>query len=83
MNSGEEMMLLIIDMIGLIIPSYLSIILFRRQPPIENELKLLVGLNIPDQDSHALPGGELALSGVVVPDAHVRKISQGSVLEEE
>ena len=57
---------------------YLSIILLTCQPTVEEELKLLIGLDVPDQDSTAVPGGVIVPASVVMPDAEISKVAQRS-----
>ena len=48
-----------------------AIILLAGKPLVAHELKLLVGLQIPDDDGSAVPGGIVATSRVVVPNPEV------------
>lgn len=57
-------------------PSDLSIVLLRSKPLVHDELELLVGLDVPDDDGAAEPGGVLAATRVVVPDMDVVQIAE-------
>ena len=52
-------------------PLDFAIILLAGKPLVAHELKLLVGLKIPDNDGSAVPGGIIATSRVVVPNPEV------------
>ena len=46
---------------------YLSISLVNCQPVVDDELKLFVGLDVPDDDGCDEPGGVVLPPGVVMP----------------
>lgn len=61
---------------GLHILNYLSISLLNSKPLVGHKLPGVIGLDIPDNNGGAVPGGVVATARVVMPDLDVVKVTQ-------